>query len=236
MAAKTCIYLLITASILTACGQSNSHNTDTDGSTKVATTTNEHASTSQTSVQNATNTTNSSIVNAAKTAKDGITTLGDKAQQIHDVAVIAQAVKRSGVQLDDAKKWQTQLEQATSEQAAKQVLKEQLDTSNRLLSEMSKVQPRSQEGKHIIWQLNHGTQKTQQALRQLLALDFTDPDLNQKLAPIMQQAYEGGQLNFAAIDAFLQLAKELGFNSNEEAIQTYQQQKHMFEAATQNYQ
>lgn len=104
MAAKTCIYLLITASILTACGQSNSHNTDTDSSTKVATTTNEHASTSQTSVQNATNTTNSSIINAAKTAKDGITTLGDKAQQIHDVAVITQAVKRSGVQLDDAKK------------------------------------------------------------------------------------------------------------------------------------
>lgn len=228
MTSKTYIYPLMAMIALTACTQPNS---DTASNNTPADTTNLHASTNQ-SVQNTDNTAKTGVAtHITNIAQDKTKALGEKALQLHDVAALAQAVKRSGIQSDDAQKWQRQIEQATNEQEIKRVLKEQLNASNKLLSEVSKVNMRSQEGKRITQQLTDGTQKIQQATKQMLALDLTDPNLNSKIMPIMQQIYEGGQLNFAAMDSFLQMTKALGFASNEEAIQAYQQQKHLFETA-----
>lgn len=228
---KTTSRTLVLIGILALAGCSNADNNSTSSDHN---TSNHSTSHSVSTDNNATN----AVVPIAKqvvdTAKEQIDIANNKARQTHDVVAISSAMQKLNLSFDVGQKWQARLAGATSEQEVRQVLNEQLTTATQIQNELAKLTLYSDEGKQIAGQLSTGVQTTHNAIQQLSALDFSDPNLESKVAPINQQVLAGGQNMFMAAEALLQLRQSLGFKNNEEAMRYYQAYKQQFEALKQD--
>lgn len=153
-----------------------------------------------------------------------------------DIIALDHALKKSGMKPDDGVKWQARLAQASSEQEVKSILNEQIRTLTKAGDELEKVQLRSPEVIVLKERLIDGHDTMLKALHKLVAMDFSDPNLEQKVAPINQEVIASGQLIFGAKDEFMAMAQSLGFHTNEEHQKYYEHYKEQFDQLKSNEQ
>lgn len=157
-----------------------------------------------------------------------------KSAQLADMAALRTAIKKTNVKPDSGIKWQMRLAQAKNEQEAKAILTEVIQDSTQMLDELQKVKLTSPEVIAIQQQLIEGTQITLNALKQFLAMDLNDPNIEQKMTPINNEIVKGSQITLKASEEFIGLMQSLGLNTDKETMQYYEHYKGQMEQFKQN--
>lgn len=152
-----------------------------------------------------------------------------KSTQITDIWTLQNAMSKNGMKPDDGIKWQARLAQAQSEQEAKAILNEQIAKLTITVNELDKVRLQDPQVIAIKDGLKKGAETILNAEKQFVAMDFNDPNLESKIAPITQEMLHGGQMVMRANDDFIKLVNSLGFKTNEEAVMYYEHYKSQFE-------
>lgn len=159
-----------------------------------------------------------------------------KSTQITDIWALQTAMSKSGIKPDDGVKWQMRVAQAQNEQEVKAILNEQIAKMTITANELEKVRLQDPQVIAIKDGLKKGIEIILNAENKFIAMDFNDPNLDSKLAPIAQDMLYGGQIMMKANDDFLKLVNSLGFKTNEEAKQYYEHYKSQFEQFKHNAQ
>lgn len=159
-----------------------------------------------------------------------------KSTQIADIFALQSAMQKTGIQQDDGIKWQERLAKAKSEQEVKAILQEQINAVTQMKSELQGVKLHSQEVKKIRDDLVNGAEIIANAQNKMMAMNLNDPNIQTHLVPLTNDIAKGGAILFGANDRFFALVQSLGFTSNEEAKQYYENYKGQFEQFKHNTQ
>ncbi len=164
-------------------------------------------------------------------ARQVLDTLNVKSVQLSDMWAIQQAFQRAGVTPDIEQVLQHKMTQVKNQADAKTIINEQLVLTQNLQDELNGLELQSQEGKDIVQKTTDAAQKMHNGLQTIIALDLQNPNDMAAINQAVMQIQEGTNVLSDSMNDFLNLAKDLGFDTKA-AIEKYQK----YQQSTQNQQ
>lgn len=164
-------------------------------------------------------------------ARQVLDTLNVKSVQLSDMWAIQQAFQRAGVTPDIEQVLQHKMTQVKNQADAKTIINEQLVLTQNLQDELNGLELQSQEGKDIVQKTTDAAQKMHNGLQTIIALDLQNPNDMAAINQSVMQIQEGTNVLSDSMNDFLNLAKDLGFDTKA-AIEKYQK----YQQSTQNQQ
>ncbi len=164
-------------------------------------------------------------------ARQVLDTLNVKSAQLSDMWAIQQAFQRAGVTPDIEQVLQHKMTQVKNQADAKTIINEQLVLTQNLQDELNGLELQSQEGKDIVQKTTDAAQKMHNGLQTIIALDLQNPNDMAAINQAVMQIQEGTNVLSDSMNDFLNLAKDLGFDTKA-AIEKYQK----YQQSTQNQQ
>lgn len=154
-------------------------------------------------------------------ARQVLDTLNVKSTQLSDMWAIQQAIQRTGVTPDIEQVLKHKMTQVKNQADVKTIINEQLVLTQNLQDELNGLELQSQEGKDIVQKTTDAAQKMHNGLQTIIALDLQNPNDMAAINQAVMQIQEGTNALFDSMNDFLNLAKDLGFDTKV-AIEKYQ--------------
>ncbi len=146
-------------------------------------------------------------------ARQVLDTLNVKSTQLSDMWAIQQAFQRAGVTPDIEQVLQHKITQVKNQADVKTIINEQLVLTQNLQDELNGLELQSQEGKDIVQKTTDAAQKMHNGLQTIIALDLQNPNDMAAINQAVMQIQEGTNALSDSMNDFLNLAKDLGFDT-----------------------
>ena len=154
-------------------------------------------------------------------ARQVLDTLNVRSTQLIDMWAIQQAFQRAGVTPDIEQVLQHKMTQVKNQADVKTIINEQLVLTQNLQDELNGLELQSQEGKDIVQKTTDAAQKMHNGLQTIITLDLQNPNDMAAINQAVMQIQEGTNALSDSMNDFLNLAKDLGFDTKA-AIKKYQ--------------
>lgn len=154
-------------------------------------------------------------------ARQVLDTLNVRSTQLSDMWAIQQAFQRAGVTPDIEQVLQHKMTQVKNQADVKTIINEQLVLTQNLQDELNGLELQSQEGKDIVQKTTDAAQKMYNGLQTIITLDLQNPNDMAAINQAVMQIQEGTNALSDSMNDFLNLAKDLGFDTKA-AIKKYQ--------------
>lgn len=154
-------------------------------------------------------------------ARQVLDTLNVRSTQLSDMWAIQQAFQRAGVTPDIEQVLQHKMTQVKNQADVKTIINEQLVLTQNLQDELNGLELQSQEGKDIVQKTTDAAQKMHNGLQTIITLDLQNPNDMAAINQAVMQIQEGTNALSDSMNDFLNLAKDLGFDTKA-AIEKYQ--------------
>ncbi len=154
-------------------------------------------------------------------ARQVLDTLNVRSTQLSDMWAIQQAFQRAGVTPDIEQVLQHKMTQVKNQADVKTIINEQLVLTQNLQDELNGLELQSQEGKDIVQKTTDAAQKMHNGLQTIITLDLQNPNDMAAINQAVMQIQEGTNALSDSMNDFLNLAKDLGFDTKA-AIKKYQ--------------